>query len=979
MQYKINKTNYCTFEVYKDNKLDGRSYFIPYPSKKDADAVTPKEKRYKSPKVICLNGMWDFKFYPLPKELPDVLDTDKTEFDKLDVPSCWQFRGYCKPFYVNVRYQFPLKPPHIPMEEEVGKCFSWIGVDQKVSLRFRKPKDEYNYVGVYRHYFHVEDAKKNHVLSFLGAASCMDLYINGEYVGYSEGSHNIAEFDIGKFIHNGENEMLVVVHRWCNGTYLEDQDMFRNNGIFRDVLLRVSEPSDIYDIDAKTCKTQTKYSISLKAYTYNKEEKVIFSLVGKGINLKKEATSNNGVAEVTFDDLEVEEWSAENPALYDVYFETSTCAIKEHIGFKTVGIKGDLFLVNGKLIKFKGVNHHDTSCTNGYVLSPDEIEKDILTCKEFNIDTVRTSHYPPDPLLIELADIHGIYIVDENDLETHGVWACHLPPTFNTITHDPKWEGHLIDRISRLYQRDKIHSNTSIVMWSLGNEAGGYYNTDRMYDYLKAHSDLPVHYESAVHCKKIAYDVGSEMYPSPANVELVGKHSRKQKPLNDRPYFLCEYAHAMGVGPGDIEAYWDVIYRYDNLIGGCVWEMVDHAIKHEDGTYTYGGDHGEWEHDGNFCVDGMFYPDRKPSTGAYIVKFAYRPIRVKHIEGNKFEIFNTTAFTNAKDYTLVFAFNDGSKNEFHFDVEPLSKKVVEVPLGKEAEGNLSLVVSTLDKEGVLRNEEQIVIKRVVKDIKPSKELDGNVEIKNGRVSIKLNNGEVLESADEYNICYRAHTDNDTDYMFRRLLKPYIAQEERFLSQEKIPYGVKLTYEVKNKKGKYQVTDLYEGCEEGVLVTSTLHPLSKGGFIPRFGKCYKLPSSFDDVSYLAREGETYNDMRDQFIIKSCHKKVLEMTEPNIKPQETGNRMDASYVELSSKECKVRFEAVNDVFEFGVKPYTDRALTTMRHNKDEVRTGTYVCIEAFQQGIGTGACGPQIAPQFKYKADRDYTVKFLIKTK
>ena len=176
MQYKINKTNYCTFEVYKDNKLDGRSYFIPYPSKKDADAVTPKEKRYKSPKVICLNGMWDFKFYPLPKELPDVLDTDKTEFDKLDVPSCWQFRGYCKPFYVNVRYQFPLKPPHIPMEEEVGKCFSWIGVDQKVSLRFKKPKDEYNYVGVYRHYFHVEDAKKNHVISFLGVASCMDLF-----------------------------------------------------------------------------------------------------------------------------------------------------------------------------------------------------------------------------------------------------------------------------------------------------------------------------------------------------------------------------------------------------------------------------------------------------------------------------------------------------------------------------------------------------------------------------------------------------------------------------------------------------------------------------------------------------------------------------------------------------------------------------------------------------------------------------------
>ena len=976
MKYKINKTNYSTFEIFEDNKLPGRSYFIPYPSRSEVDKVSLKEKRYKSNKVYCLNGNWDFKFYPRPKDLPDVLDTDSIKFDKIDVPSCWQFRGYDRPFYVNIRYQFPFKPPVIPTEEAVGRCFSWLGVDQKVSLRFKKPKDEYNFVGVYRQFFPILDLTKKFVISFLGVASCLDLYINGEYVGYSEGSHNTAEFEITKYLHEGKNELVAVVHRWCNGTYLESQDMFRNNGIFRDVLLRVNSQDDIYDIDAKTQKINDKYQLTLKAEVPSGCP-VNFTIEGHGVKLNKKVDPIDGKAEVLFEDLDVKEWSAENPVLYDVYYETKSCCIKESIGFKTVEIKGDLFYLNGKLVKFRGVNHHDTSPTNGYTMTLDEIEKDVLLCKEFNIDMIRTSHYPPDPYLIELANLHGIYIIDENDIETHGVFANHLPVTFNIISHDEKWESHFIDRISRLYQRDKIHENTSIVLWSLGNESGGYYNTDRMYEYLKAHSVIPVHYESAIHSKRIAYDVGSEMYPRVHNVELVGQHSRKQKPLNDRPYILCEYAHAMGVGPGNIEDYWEVIYKYDNLMGGCIWEMVDHAILHADGSYTYGGDHGEWEHDGNFCVDGIFYPDRRPSTGAYIAKFTYRPIRVKHLQDDMFEVFNTRSFTNAKDYELVFAFNDGTSKSYRFDVEPLEKKNIQIPLGKEVDGNLSLIISTYDKDKVLRAEEEIIIKQKVRDINEFQPLPPSFKVENGKITLSLKKDEELTSNKEYNILYRASTDNDIDVMFNYVLRGYQAQEETFLEQIEIENGIEVKTMVKNKKGKYLVIDRYQGSKEGIVVTSAIHPLSKKGFIPRFGKCFYLPESFDDVEYLGRSGETYNDMRDQFVIKECSQKVSDMTEPNIKPQESGNRMDCLNASLESKNNKVTFEALLSPFELGIKPYSDRSLLTMKHRIDEVRTGTYVTIQAFQQGIGTGSCGPATHDRFKYPASQDYKLKFLIK--
>ena len=477
MKYRLNTTNYHDFATFAVNKLPARSYFIPYPGRAAADAVAPKQKRYASPKVQCLNGEWDFKFYPRPAELPVELDTDAVHFDKLDVPSCWQFRGYDKPFYVNIRYQFPYKPPVIPTTGKVSRTFSWLGCDTGIRPQWKVPGEEYNFVGVYRRFIEIDDADKRRIVSFLGVASCMDLYVNGFFIGYSEGAHNTAEFDLTGKLKSGHNELVVVVHRWCNGTYLEDQDMFRNNGIFRDVLLRTEEPTDLWDIDAKTEKKPDGYTLTLSAQTLSDID-VAFTVKGHGLEQTATVTARNGTAQAVFAGLDVTEWNAEVPTLYNIYYETATSCVKEKIGFRTVEIKQDVFLLNGRKIKLKGVNHHDTDAANGYTMSPDDIERDMLVCKRFNIDTVRTSHYPPDPLLLELADELGIYIVDENDLETHGTFAMQLPPTYNSISNDPKWESHYMDRIMRLYQRDKIRGNTSVIMWRLGNEAGGYHNTD---------------------------------------------------------------------------------------------------------------------------------------------------------------------------------------------------------------------------------------------------------------------------------------------------------------------------------------------------------------------------------------------------------------------------------------------------------------------------------------------------------------------
>lgn len=986
MKYLINKTNYCDFNTIEINKMPARSYFIPYPDKESTEGIYLKEKRYSSAKVSVLNGDWDFKFYSNPNDLPDELDTETMEFDKLAVPSCWQFKGYDRPFYVNTRYQFPYNPPHIPQEKPIGNTFCWVGGDRGPKPVWNNPGEEYNFVGVYRTFFELSASQLqgSSVISFLGVASCIDLYINGEFVGYSEGSHNTAEFILDKYVREGKNELFAVVHRFCNGTYLECQDMFRNNGIFRDVLLYHESPIDIRDIDFKYARKNDGYEVTVNvALTGETDVKITLDGTdanGKPVAFCERVFSTRGQASVTVGGLYPILWNAENPYLYDLRIEIEGSHVHQRVGFKYIETDNCDFTINGARVKFHGVNHHDSSPTGGYTLTPDEIERDVLVCKEYNIDTVRTSHYPPDPLFLELADELGLYIVDEADLETHGVFTMKLPPSYNHISHDPKWENHYLDRARRLYGRDKLHA--SIVMWSLGNESGGYNNTDKMYDFFKSVSDIPVHYESAVHCKRHAYDVGSQMYPPVSEVEQIGKKEHKFAEFNDRPYFLCEYAHAMGVGPGNIEAYWDVIYRYENLCGGCVWEMTDHAVLHEDGSYTYGGDHGEWEHDSNFCVDGIFYPDRTPSTGAHIVKHCYRPLRVKYVDVTNFEVFNTRAFTDGTRYKLTFIQGE-DKFTIKPDVAPLKKKIFDIELKDISKNAYITVVCTDTQTGKVVSTEQIVLNQKlpeVADFTQEVNTNNSFTVDNGRFFFGTGghpfDEDVLRSADKYNTIARVSTDNDRDLAGRDTMKKFMKHAESKISVESVDGCIVTKTRVLARGGRYTVTDEYKPVKEGILVTSTIHCESGANNIPRFGKTYYLPESFDDVEYFGRTGESYIDMKEQFPIAKVNCKVCDMTEPNIKPQESGNRTDCTYVAVTDGKTKYRFTAIDKTFELGIKPYSDAELMDMKHREDEVRTGTYITIQAFQQGIGTGSCGPDTAKEYTYSSEEDYSFSFLI---
>ena len=989
MRYAIDKSAYCDAATIEERRLPARSYLVPYPDRASADAVAFARRRYDSPLVRCLSGEWDFRFYPRPAELPDVLDTDAVTWDRVAVPGCWQFQGYDHPFYVDERYQFPFDPPRIPEEAPMGPVFSLIGENGQ-GAHVAHPKDEYNFVGVYRYRFDLSEreAAVGHVISFLGVTSCLDLYFNGERVGYSEGSHNTAEFDLTPYQRAGQNELLAVVRRWCTGSYLECQDMFRNNGIFRDVLLREVTPCGVWDVDVRTWReeraSRVRYRLQADVTLAGGGEARV-TLRGHGLERTASANADDGRVTLAFDDLDVLEWTAETPNLYDLYVETRTECVHLRVGFREARVDGRRFLVNGRPVKLHGVNHHDTSPIAGYVMTPSEIERDVRLCKEHNIDTIRTSHYPPDPYLLELCDELGVYVIDEADLETHGALVGKFPARQNRLTDDARWRPRYLDRAERLLERDKTHP--CVIMWSLGNESGGGCNADAMYELIRSRSDLPVHYEGAIHSLRRAYDVGSEMYAAVERVRNVGEGNSTTRRLNDRPYFLCEYAHSMGVGPGGIEDYWEQIYSFDALMGGCVWEMVDHAVLHPDGSYTYGGDHGEWEHDGNFCVDGIFYPDRTPSTGARIVRHCYRPIRAYHVGGDWFRLFNATGFTSGEKYSLRFEWNDGGVAELVPDVDPLRSATFLVQPTSHApvdEGDglcrdrmrrVTVITSRRDT-GEEVSREQFLLGSLAslgsKLLAREGQLPEGCEV-TGEGLVLLG---MMHPAATPVLLSRVATDNDRYLDGRCPMERLYECRREVVSVARGRGSAVVTSRLVYPHHRFLCMDAYEAVAAGVLVTSRLHCERGRGDLPRFGVCYRFDESWDDVEYLGRNGESYRDMRDQAQVERVRCRVADMTEPNIRPQESGNRMDCQYVTLSDGEKSVRFTAVDQTFELAVKPYSDEELRGMRHREDEVRTGTYVTLQAFQMGIGTGSCGPATRPEYRFGCRDDYTLRYLV---
>lgn len=995
MKYNIKKLLINNFEVYEENKLHGRSYFIPYSDKEVLSKKTALDERYGSDLVSVLSGEWNFKYYKQISRLPNIIDTDAITFDTVTVPSVWQRTGYEQPCYLNTRYEFPMKLPNVPDDMSCG---------------------------VYVKKFTVKNAS-NPIITFLGVCSSLTLYVNGQYVGYSEGSHNSAEFNLKGFVNEGENELLAIVTKWCNGTYLECQDMFRDNGIFRDVYITENPAEFIDDFAVKTMKIDNEYNLSIDINVVGDK------LVGKSIKaeiyygdelIAVKSCDADRASFINFGKLAVKEWNAEKPELYTLYLSLESDGkvvecIRKKIGFKKVLIKGEVFTFNGAPIKFKGVNHHDTHFKTGFVMSGEDLLKDIILMKQFNCNAVRTSHYPPDPIFLDLCDEYGLYVIDEADIETHGTQNdlnLHFTGKPNIISNDKNWLPRYKDRVMRMYQRDKNHP--SITMWSLGNESGGWKNHDECCEMLKAVTDIPVHYEGAIRTPRGSYDVISEMYQIPMLLEKIGEH-KLTKRYRNKPHFLCEYCHAMGVGPGSLEDYWQLIYKYENLSGGCIWEWADHSVYDENAKYkyTYGGDHGEKYHDGNFCVDGLFYPDRTPHTGAYEMKEVYRPIRCEKADSKTYRFRNTNAFTKSDiynvEYNLVVDGVVTEKGSVELDIQPLTSteiKIAHSDVDREKDVFINFIYTDKDANEIAK--EQLILNEKVKEPEYTEKKKAEFTRKKDKLTVDFEGGNAVFSLEtgaliSYEIngkqmladkdgfthnLYRAFLDND-----RNIVRGWVALE-------KLVYNGRLSsYEMKENEGRVKIvskgTLSYGGKEIfGCEIKYTTYPsgimcvkaevsykskLQKRFELPRYGLSINLDSSLQNVSYYGLgELENLNDFKAQSLIGIYDTTVDGLNVDYIRPQENGNHGECRYVSLKDNDGKgIMIHCRKDFFSFSAHNYSNATLRKAKHLED-IKDENLVClnIDGFMRGTGTNSCGPNTLKQYRIEFKDNLSFSFYI---
>ena len=1006
-------------KIISKNRLPSRSYFIPYGSLEEclSSKVCPRAE-IKSDRFMLLNGMWDFKYYRSVVDVPEDFVTADLGGKEEYVPSVWQAQGYEKWHYANVQLPIPVLPPMV---------------------------SQHNPVGIYKRKFNVPASFKgmNVKISFLGVVSAFHVYINGQLVGYDQVSHMTGEFDITDKLIEGENDICVIVYKWCNGTYLEDQDFFRCNGIFRDVFLMAQPEKSVEDFSFFAAKKDTlkdfEASINVKTSQDCKVKAILKDACGNTV-FEAEKESENNVFEVKFDVKEPILWNAEKPYLYDlIIIADDNEYIKHKVGFKHVEISDGVFKINDVAIKIRGVNRHDSHPEKGYAVDYFDMLKDLTVMKNLNVNAIRTSHYPNDPIILELADEMGFYIVDEADLETHGLhdWSF--------ASQHPDWTEQYVDRAERMAQRDKNHA--SIIMWSLGNESGWGMNHDKMADKIK--EIIPgakIHY-----CEhKTQYDVHSSMYTDPIMMEKIAKYEgtdcrtfHGENLLNDKaPFFLCEYAHSMGLGPGSFKEYWDVIYKYPRLMGGCVWEWCDHAVahKHEDGTvtYTYGGDHGEYPHDGNFCVDGLVLPDRTPSTAALEMKQAYSPLTVEFCKKcGKIKIINRLDFTNISEYELAWSLlkNGKAVSEGKFEqisLDPHEATTLEVPAQISDDAEYALTIKVIDNSGkvyfekdhvcathqVLLNEYVAKSDCVCDDKLTTEELPNCIKFSSDKFtavfskadgtfeSYVYNGKELINKEPQYperrgltrlpagikpNV-WRALTDNDIhftrvpnrdgcaehilDKLWQFVTKVKLVSVDD--TQAKIIVNMKLAAATIDSTAKVTAEFIVKGCGE-ITVTELIEPERPGmPSLPRFGVLFEMPTEFDKCTWYGRGlNESYPDLKLSSVLGVFDSNVKDMHNYYIKPQESGNKSDCRYAVVH--DGATGFAIYSETpFHFSAHRYTVDDLCEWKHAEDVKDMGlTQVSVDGFMCGIGSNSCGPMPLEEYMLNGNKAYKFSFKIK--
>ena len=989
---------YENLSVLHENTMPARAYYIPASRRMD----NLVEHREESDRMQLLNGTWKFQYF---NSIYDIQDSffeknyDTENFDEIQVPSVWQMAGYDTHQYTNIRYPFPFDPPYVPQDIPCGA-----------------------YVHTFE-YSRDEKAPKS-FLNFEGVDSCFYVWINGSYIGYSQVSHMTSEFDVTDVLQDGTNTVAVLVMKWCDGSYLEDQDKFRMSGIFRDVyiLKRPKQAISDYHIKTRIEDMLAKVEIEMKFYSPLNVKISIEDRNGAVVALGSIAEEGTAVLEIASPEL----WNTENPYLYKLILETENEVIVDHIALRKIEIKDQVIYLNGQKIKFRGVNRHDSDPVTGFTINPEQITTDLTLMKQHNFNAIRSSHYPNAPFFYEMCDKYGFMVIDEADIEAHGPFMIYRKEDTDynrfkrwneKIADDPVWEEAIVDRVKLMVERDK--NRFCIVMWSMGNESAYGCNFEKALEWTKNFDpDRITQYESARYRnydETYDYsnlDVYSRMYPALSEIqEYLDKDGSK-------PFLLVEYCHSMGNGPGDFEDYFQMIQDNDKMCGGFVWEWCDHAIAHgtaENGKtiYAYGGDHGEEIHDGNFCMDGLVYPDRTVHTGLLEYKNVYRPARVISYdkESGELVLHNYMDFDDLKDYVKIsyeltqdgLVISKGILPEFSVAPHGEGKTNLKINVPENGKCYLKLIyhlkkeLPLLDEDHILgfdeievskedtkcKLAEKWIPKTVVDSELQVNENDTQIHIK-GRefaytidkrtalfTEMKFAGREYLNHPMELNI-WRAPTDNDM----------YIKSEWKKAHYDKA-YTRAYTTEVVQGKHGVKITShasvVAETVQKILDVTITWKIEAAGKIdadiavtkddefpdLPRFGVRMFLDKKLSAARYFGMgPQESYCDKHQAASHGLYQANVDDLHEDYIRPQENGSHYDCEYVELNNSRYGIVVSAEN-AFSFNASYYTQEELEKKTHNYELTESDSVVfCVDYALNGIGSNSCGPVVLDQYRF---------------
>ena len=989
---------YENLSVLHENTMPARAYYIPASRRMD----NLVEHREESDRMQLLNGTWKFQYF---NSIYDIKDSffeknyDTENFDEIQVPSVWQMAGYDTHQYTNIRYPFPFDPPYVPQDIPCGA-----------------------YVHTFE-YSRDEKAPKS-FLNFEGVDSCFYVWINGSYIGYSQVSHMTSEFDVTDVLQDGTNTVAVLVMKWCDGSYLEDQDKFRMSGIFRDVyiLKRPKQAISDYHIKTRIEDMLAKVEIEMKFYSPLNVKISIEDRNGAVVALGSIAEEGTVVLEIASPEL----WNTENPYLYKLILETENEVIVDHIALRKIEIKDQVIYLNGQKIKFRGVNRHDSDPVTGFTINTEQITTDLTLMKQHNFNAIRSSHYPNAPFFYEMCDKYGFMVIDEADIEAHGPFMIYRKEDTDynrfkrwneKIADDPVWEEAIVDRVKLMVERDK--NRFCIVMWSMGNESAYGCNFEKALEWTKNFDpDRITQYESARYRnydETYDYsnlDVYSRMYPALSEIqEYLDKDGSK-------PFLLVEYCHSMGNGPGDFEDYFQMIQDNDKMCGGFVWEWCDHAIAHgtaENGKtiYAYGGDHGEEIHDGNFCMDGLVYPDRTVHTGLFEYKNVYRPARVisYNKESGELVLHNYMDFDDLKDYVKIsyeltqdgLVISKGILPEFSVAPHGEGKTNLKINVPENGKCYLKLIyhlkkeLPLLDEDHILgfdeievskedtkcKLAEKWIPKTVVDSELQVNENDTQIHIK-GRefaytidkrtalfTEMKFAGREYLNHPMELNI-WRAPTDNDM----------YIKSEWKKAHYDKAYTRAYMTEVVQGKHG-VKITShasvVAETVQKILDVTITWKIEAAGKIdadiavtkddefpdLPRFGVRMFLDKKLSAVRYFGMgPQESYCDKHQAASHGLYRADVGDLHEDYIRPQENGSHYDCEYVELNNSRYGIVASA-EKAFSFNASYYTQEELEKKTHNYELIESDSVVfCVDYALNGIGSNSCGPVVLEQYRF---------------